>query len=93
MINFKVDVESLKRELDRELIRLSKKIPLAIARGLNEGGNKVRTQVQHALQRQTGLVKYRSVTSRIETISAAPLNSTIKLSLREGRRFRSRNSA
>jgi hypothetical protein len=72
MINFKVDVESLKRELDRELIRLSKKIPLAIARGLNEGGNKVRTQVQHALQRQTGLVKYRSVTSRIETISAAP---------------------
>lgn len=72
MISFRVDVASLKRELDRELICLSAKIPQAIARGLNEGGNKVRTQVQHALQRQTGLVKYRSVTSRLLTISASP---------------------
>ncbi|HEY8126145.1 MAG TPA: hypothetical protein VIF88_12095 [Methylocystis sp.] len=72
MINFKVDVESLKRELNRDLKRISAKIPQAIARGLNEGGNKVRTQVQHALQRQTGLVKYKSVTSRVQTISASP---------------------
>ena len=72
MISFKLDVESLKRELNRDLKRLSAKIPQAIARGLNEGGGKVRTKVQHALQRQTGLVKYRSVTSRIQTISASP---------------------
>ena len=55
-------------------MRLSAKIPLAIARGLNEGGDKVRTQVQHALQRQTGLVMYRSVTSRVHTIRAYPGN-------------------
>ncbi len=72
MINFKVDMRSLKRELNRELVRLSAKVPLAIARGLNEGGDKVRTQVQHALQRQTGLVMYRSVTSRVHTIRAYP---------------------
>jgi hypothetical protein len=72
MITFRVDVASLKQQLDHELIRLSAKIPQAIARGLNEGGDKVRTQVQHALQRQTGLAMYRSVTSRVHTIRAHP---------------------
>ena len=72
MITFRVDVASLKRQLNRELSRLSAKVPQAIARGLNEGGDKVRTQVQHALQRQTGLVKYRSVTSRVHTMRAHP---------------------
>jgi hypothetical protein len=72
MLSFRVDVASLKKQLDRELMRLSAKIPQAIARGLNEGGDKVRTQVQHALQRQTGLTMYSSVTSRVHTMRAYP---------------------
>ena len=45
MISFKLDVESLKREPNRDLKRLSAKIPQAIARrGLNEGGGKVGTK-------------------------------------------------
>jgi hypothetical protein len=43
---------------------LARKIPLAIARGLNEGGDKVRTEVKRALWRQTGVRKYSSINSR-----------------------------
>ena len=50
------------------------KLPQAIARGLNEGGDRVRTQVQRALQKQTGLVKYGSVTKRARTARAFPAN-------------------
>jgi hypothetical protein len=51
---------------------LEKKIQQAIARGLNEGGDKVRTQVQRALKTQTGVTKYASITSRINTLRAYP---------------------
>jgi len=40
-------------------------IQKAIANGLNEGGDKVRTQVQRALKTQTGVKKYSSITSRM----------------------------
>jgi len=43
-----------------------KAIPTAVARGLNEGGDKVRTQVQRALKTQTGVMKYASITSRMK---------------------------
>ncbi|VTZ52501.1 conserved hypothetical protein [Methylocella tundrae] len=46
--------------------RFETAIPLAIARGLNEGGDKVRTQVQRALKTQTGVTKYASITSRMQ---------------------------
>lgn len=46
------------------------RILLAAARGLNEGGDKVRTQVQRALWKQTGAIKYKSITKRISTIRA-----------------------
>ena len=58
------------RKLSADLTRMQKALPQAIARGLNEGGDKVRTEVQHALQSQTGLLRYRSVTSRIRTARA-----------------------
>lgn len=61
------------RELDKlikSIERLQRQVPAAIARGLNEGGDKVRTQVQHALQRQAGFVRYSSVTSRVRTARA-----------------------
>jgi hypothetical protein len=53
--------------LVKGLTKLERELPRAIAQGLNEGGDKVRTQVQKSLQRQTGLVKYESVTSRVGT--------------------------
>ena len=50
------------------------KLPQAIARGLNEGGDRVRTQVQRALHKQSGLVKDGSVTKRARTAPAFPAN-------------------
>jgi hypothetical protein len=69
MVTITIDSSQL-QNLVRELARMQKKIPMAIARGLNEGGDKVRTQVQRALQRQTSLVRYASVTQRVRTIRA-----------------------
>lgn len=46
-------------------------VPTAIARGLNEGGDRVRTQVQRALKQQTGVKAYSSITKRIRTNGAA----------------------
>jgi hypothetical protein len=60
------------RRLQRDLDRMQVKLPQAIARGLNEGGDKVRTQAQRALQKQTGLLRYGSVTKRQRTIRAFP---------------------
>jgi hypothetical protein len=66
-----IDSSDLKR-LIRDLERVQAKLPQAIARGLNEGGDKVRTQVQRALQKQTSLVRYGSVTKRVRTARAFP---------------------
>jgi hypothetical protein len=41
------------------------KLPAAIAAGLNEGGEKVRTRVQQSLWKQTGATKYSSITQRV----------------------------
>jgi hypothetical protein len=71
MPTLQIDASSLKR-LVRDLDRMQAKLPQAIARGLNEGGDRVRTQVQRTLQKQTGLLKYASVTKRARTIRAFP---------------------
>jgi hypothetical protein len=71
MPTLQIDASSLKR-LVRDLDRIEKRLPQAIARGLNEGGDKVRTQAQSALQKQTGLVRYGSVTKRTRTARAFP---------------------
>jgi hypothetical protein len=52
--------------------KLEKSLQLALARGINEGGDKVRTQVQRALKAQTGVIKYQSITKRISTTRAYP---------------------
>jgi hypothetical protein len=57
MLGLHIDAAALKR-LDAELVRWKSKIPMAIARGLNAAGDKTRTQVQRALQKQTGVVRY-----------------------------------
>jgi hypothetical protein len=71
MPTLQIDASSLKR-LVRDLDRIEKRLPQAIARGLNEGGDKVRTQTQRALQKQTGLLRYASVTKRTRTARAFP---------------------
>jgi hypothetical protein len=81
MPTISIDASDLRR-LQRDLDRLQAKLPQAIARGLNEGGDRVRTQVQRTLQKQTGLVKHGSVTKRARTIRAFPggLNYSIIVS-------------
>ena len=49
----------------------ARRVLRAIGDGLNEGGDKVRTQVQKALWKQTGVVKYTSVTKRMHTLRAS----------------------
>jgi hypothetical protein len=71
MATISIDSSDLKRMM-RDLDRMQAMLPQAIARGLNEGGDKVRTQVQRALQKQTSLVRYSSVTSRVRTARAYP---------------------
>ena len=71
MPTIQIDSSDLKR-LIRELDRVQAKLPQAIARGLNEGGDKVRTQVQRGLQKQTSLLRYSSVTKRVRTTRAFP---------------------
>ncbi len=67
MIAFRVEMRS------PGLQKLEGRIGVAIARGLNEGGNKVRTQVQRALKTQAGVTKYASITSRVRTAPAAAM--------------------
>lgn len=50
--------------------KVHERFATAIARGLNEGGDKVRTQFQRGLWRQTGVKQYKSITSRVSTIRA-----------------------
>jgi hypothetical protein len=80
-VQIKIDARELDK-LVKEVERLQKQIPAAVARGLNEGGDKVRTQVQRALKAQTGVVRYASVTSRVRTARAFPgqadLGSSVK---------------
>jgi len=71
VLSLSIDCSDLKK-VQRALERMQAKLPQAIARGVNEGGDKVRTQVQHALQRQTSLVRYGSVTKRVRTTRAFP---------------------
>ena len=63
-VTFRIDAPSV--------AKFEKSIQRAVARGLNEGGDKVRTQVQRALKKQTGVSKYSSITSRISTTRAYP---------------------
>jgi len=69
MIDLRIDASALEK-LARDLSRIEKQIPQEIARGVNEGGDKVRTAVRHALQDQTSLLKYSSVVQRTRSTRA-----------------------
>lgn len=59
--------------------RMAKDIPVVLARALNQGGDKVRTQVQRALKTQTGVKAYSSITKRVTTIRAYPGNLSYQI--------------
>ena len=69
-MQIKVDAHELEK-LIKLVERLQKQIPGAIARGLNEGGDKTRTKVQRALMVQAGFLRYSSVTGRVRTVRAS----------------------
>jgi hypothetical protein len=69
MTRITVDARELAK-LTKQIEQLQRQLPRAIAQGLNEGGDQVRTQVQRALQRQAGFKRYSSVTSRVRTARA-----------------------
>jgi hypothetical protein len=71
MFLFKVDTSGLQK-MARDLEAARAKIPRALAQGLNQGGDKVRTQVQRALKEQTNVKLYKSITSRVRTVRAFP---------------------
>jgi hypothetical protein len=68
---------SIKVEQRGDFARLAARIDAAIARGLNEGGDKVRTRVQRGLKEQTGVKAYRSITSRMRSTRAFAEGSRI----------------
>lgn len=57
-------------KMERGLAAQQTKVLRAIAQGLNEGGDKVRTQVRAAMRQQTGLIRLNSVTKREGNIRA-----------------------
>ena len=59
-----VRVSSDLPKLEKALAAQQTKVLRAIAQGLNEGGDLVRTRVRAAMREQTGLVKLSSVTKR-----------------------------
>jgi hypothetical protein len=71
MPTISIDASDLRR-LIRQIDRIQAKLPQAVARGLNESGDRVRTQTQRALQKQSGLLRYASVTKRTRTARAFP---------------------
>jgi hypothetical protein len=50
----------------------SDRMPKVLADGLNEGGDKVRTRFQKTLQKQTGAIKYKTITEAVRTLRATP---------------------
>lgn len=72
MIAFRIssDLDKMLKRVERQAAQVQR----AIAQGLNEGGNKVRTQEQRAMREQTGLTKLSSVTKRQRTVLAFPGN-------------------
>jgi hypothetical protein len=69
MFQFKVDTSGLERMAGR-LEATRARLPRAIAQGLNQGGDRVRTVVQRTLKEQTSVTLYRSITSRMRTARA-----------------------
>jgi hypothetical protein len=61
---------------------VEQRVSMEISRGLNEGGDLVRTQVRRSMKAQTGLIKLESVTKRQRTMRAFPtsLNCAIVFS-------------
>jgi hypothetical protein len=75
----RIRIESNLRDVASALGKAQRATDVAIGQALNEGGDKVRTQVRRAMREQTSLVRLSSVTRRQATLRAYPgnLNYTI----------------
>jgi hypothetical protein len=71
MIAVRVDPAGFDR-IGQRFAVMRASIPRALSLGLNEGGDKVRTQVQRALKQQTNVKAYSSITKRMRTVKAGP---------------------
>ncbi len=69
MIRIRIDDRQL-RNLAKRLERSRASWPDAIREGLNQGGDKVRTEVRRVLQVQMGTRTYRAITSNTRSIRA-----------------------
>lgn len=69
MIRIRIDDRQL-RNLLKRLERSRARWPEAIREGLNQGGDKVRTEVRRVLQVQMGTKTYRAITSNTRTVRA-----------------------
>lgn len=56
----------------RALAQAPGRARMEMARGLNEGGNLVRTKVRRALREQTGILRYGTIVARTKSIGATP---------------------
>lgn len=65
-----VSIASDLAKLAKSVGAYEKNVDRAIAQGLNEGGDLVRTQVRRAMREQTGLTRLQSVTKRQRTLRA-----------------------
>jgi hypothetical protein len=65
-------------KLSAALGRMSGLVQTAIARGLNEGGDLVRTRVYYSMRKQTGLSRLQSVTKRARTVRAFAVGAPAK---------------
>ena len=70
MSGISVSIGSDIAKMSKTMARYEQRIGAEISRGLNEGGDLVRTQVRRSMQKQTGLTKLASVTKRQRTLRA-----------------------
>lgn len=72
MAGISVSIGSDIAKMGKALDKYGKRVGVEISRGLNEGGDLVRTQVRRSMKEQTGLLKLQSVTKRQRTLRAVP---------------------
>jgi hypothetical protein len=78
MFVVRIDGSDISR-LGRDFAKIQARLPKAIARGLNQGGERVRTSVQRALKERTNVKAYKSITSRMRTTRAYEASLTYQI--------------
>lgn len=72
MSGLSISIGSDLAKMSKTMARYERRVGVEISRGLNEGGDLVRTQVRRSMKEQTGLLKLQSVTKRQRILRAVP---------------------